>query len=62
MYTLYTDRFLRDLDDFAAPDETDSLKVLELLYSSKSDLLGYSQDQWTNYIAMAQQEGFFTDF
>ena len=60
-YTLYVDRFMRDMDDFAEEGETDTLKVLELLYSTKSDLLGYGATAWASYLQKAQAQGFYTD-
>ena len=60
-YTLYMDRFMRELDESAAPNETNPLAVMELLYSTKSDLLGYSATEWSNFIQLAQAQGFYTD-
>ena len=59
-YTIYPDRFLRDLDKAENAPKGD-IEVLEVLYGARSNLLGYSEEQWTTFLNNAKQEGFFTN-
>lgn len=52
-YTLYIDRFMRDLDE--------SGSTLEDLYTTKAGLLGYSAAEWVEFINTAKTQGFYTN-
>ena len=60
-YTLFPDRFMRELDGMAEAGETNPLAVLEKLYTTNTDMLGYSAAKWAEYIASAKEQGFYTD-